>query len=113
MFASILSRCIKKVDQSALSQPDLLTPLVEGAACWLWFRHILECLASADTDLLPVTPNICVGRLLRLRRVKHDLGFDLMPRLRLVFGQIAAACSNLAIALRDGKDPSDVRTQLP
>ena len=53
----------------------------------------------------------CTGRLLRLRRVKHDLGFDLMPRLRLVFGQIAAACSNLAIALRDGKDPSDVRWQ--
>ena len=49
------------------------------------------------------------GRLLRLRRLKHDLGFDLMPRLRLVFGQLAAACSNLAIALRDGKDPSDVR----
>jgi len=44
--------------------------------------------------------------------VKHDLGFDLMPRLRLVFGQIAAACSNLAIALRDGKDPSDVRLQV-
>ena len=44
--------------------------------------------------------------------MKHDLGFDLMPRLRYVFGQIAAACSNLAVALRDGKDPSDVRISL-
>jgi hypothetical protein len=44
--------------------------------------------------------------------LKHDLGFDLMPRLRVVFGQLAAACSNLAIALRDGKDPSDVRAPL-
>ena len=45
--------------------------------------------------------------------MKHDLGFDLMPRLRLVFGQIAAACSHLAIAIRDGKDPSDVSPRLP
>ena len=47
---------------------------------------------------------------MRLRTLKHDLGFDAMPSLRLVYAQLAATCSHLAIAVREIKDPSEVRS---
>lgn len=95
--------------QAAL-EPPLLT-LVPRPPLHAWGRLIEavdKLITRAATLESALDGSMGDGRLLRLRRLKRNVGFDAMPHMRFIYGQIAAACACAAAAVRHGRGSLEV-----